>query len=93
MGNRAGDQRPGAYGIERYPTLAWRCARALNPEAGWDDGIFRDHHDAIPDEIIISIQVRRFTFRRNHGAVADARIFVDDRAIDHAVAPDADGWL
>ncbi len=48
----------------------------LNPEAGWDDGVFRYHHDAVPDEVIISIQVRRFTFWRNHNAVADARVFL-----------------
>ena len=29
--------------------------------------------------------------RRNYDAVADARVFVDDGAIDHAIAPDADG--
>src|SRR5262249_641286 len=64
----------------------------LNPEAGWDDGVFRDHYDAVPDEVIISIQVGWFTFRRDYHAVANARVFVDDRAIDYTIAANADGW-
>ena len=73
-----------------------QCAFAdenSNPEAGWDDGVLWDHDDTVPDEVIISIQVRRFAFWANHDAIADARVFVDDRAINHAVAPYPDGRL
>src|SRR5216117_656398 len=64
-----------------------------NPETGWDDGVFRYHHDAVADEVIIRIEVRRFAFGCDHDAVRDARVLVDDGAVDHAVAPDADARL
>src|SRR5438128_3895865 len=63
---------------------------ALNPEASRNDGVFRYHDDAVADKITFRIEVRRFAFRCNHDAIADARVLVDDRALDHTIAPDAD---
>ena len=63
---------------------------ALNPEPGRDNRVLRHHHDPVADKIISRVQVRRFSFRRNHDAVRDPRILVDDRPVDHAILPDPD---
>ena len=63
----------------------------LNPETRWNDGIFRYHHDAVADEIILRVQVLRLSFRCDHGSVGNARVLVDDRAIDYTIATDPDG--
>src|SRR5205814_9459780 len=60
---------------------------------GWNHGILWYHHDAVTDEVIVCVQVRRLTFRRNDNAITDARVLIDNRAVNHAIAPDSDRYL
>ena len=53
-------------------------AHSSDPGSGRNDGTFWDHHDSVPDEIIVAIHVFRFTCRRDDDVVADARVLVDD---------------
>lgn len=64
------------------------CAQS-DPKTGGDYRVFRDDDDAVTDKIIVSVQVLRFSFRRNHDAISDARILVDDRTIDHTIFSNA----
>ena len=74
--------------LARYP-LRTADATESNPETGWDDGVFRDHDDAVADEVVICIQVRRFAFGCDYDAISDADVLIDDGAVDHAIASDA----
>src|SRR5262249_50329273 len=65
------------------------AAVTSDPETCGDHRVFWNHDDAVANEIIVRVQVLRFAFRRNHDAVADARVLVDNCAIDHAIFPDA----
>src|SRR2546426_12244683 len=78
-------RRSGTYGVERY-TIASR----LDPETGWNDRVFWDHNDAIADEVIVRVVVRRFSFRRDYDSIGDACVLVDNGTVDHAIAPDSD---
>ena len=63
-----------------------------NPKASGNHGVFRHDYDSVADVIIGRIKVRCLAFRRDHHTVADARVFVDDRAVDDAIPSDPDGW-
>src|SRR5437763_7087226 len=81
-------RRSGAYGVERYP-----IANRLDPETGWNDRVFWDYDEAIADEVIVCVVVRRFSFRRDYDSVGNARVLVDDGTVDYAIAPDLDWRL
>src|SRR6266487_2328011 len=81
-------RRSGTYGVERY-TIASR----LDPETGWNHCVFWDHDQAIANEVIVCVVVRRFSFRRDYGSVGNARVLVDDGTVDYAIAPDPDWRL
>src|SRR6266550_2326082 len=74
--------------LARYP-LRTADATESNPETGWDDGVFRDHDDAVADKVVVCIQVRRFAFGCDYDAISDADVLIDDGAVDHAIASDA----
>src|SRR5438034_10087963 len=76
--------RSGTYGVERY-TIASR----LDPEAGWNDRVFWDHDEAIADEVIVCVVVRRFSFRGDYDSIGNACVLVDNGPGDHTIAPDS----
>src|SRR4029077_20468329 len=63
---------------------------SLNPKAGWNHGVFWHHDDPVADEVVIGVQVELLAFGRNHDLIADAGVFIDDRAVDHAIATNSD---
>src|SRR6266513_1539116 len=67
------------WGVERY-TIASR----LDPETGWNHCVFWDHDQAIADEVIVCVVVRRFSFRSDYDSVGNACVLVDDGTVDHA---------
>src|SRR3954466_3170091 len=60
-----------------------------DPESRRHHGILRHHHDSVADKEIFRIEIIGFAFRRDDNPVGNASIFVDDGAIDHAIASDA----
>src|SRR5437764_8149564 len=66
-------------------------AAGSNPRSRWDGCVLRYHHDPITDVIILGVEILRLAFWRDNHAIGDSRVFVDDRAIDHAIASDSDG--
>src|SRR5207249_10297147 len=80
--------RSGTYGVERY-TIASR----LDPETGWNDRVFWDDDQAIADEVIVCVVVRRFSFRGDYDSIGNACVLVDNGPVDHAIAPDSDWRL
>src|SRR5438477_889820 len=89
MGDRESDHLLHAqWRVERY-TIASR----LDPETGWNHCVFWDHDQAIADEVIVCVVVRRFSFRRDYDSVGNARVLVDDGTVDYAIAPDPDWRL
>src|SRR3979411_80092 len=77
-------------GYARHPLVD---RGSLNPKTGRNDCVFRNDHNPVADEIIIAIEIRRFSFRRDDDTVGDSRILIDDRAIDYAIASNPDGGL
>src|SRR5438270_7193195 len=60
-----------------------------NPRAIRDHATLGNDDDAVADVIVRRVEILRLAVRRDYHAVADARVFVDDRVVDHAVAADA----
>src|SRR6266436_2267324 len=89
MGDRESDHLLHAqWGVERY-TIASR----LDPETRWNHCVFWDHDEAIADEVIVCVVVRRFSFRRDYDSIGNACVLVDNGPVDHAIAPDSDWRL
>src|SRR6266704_6030482 len=87
MGNSAcGFLWSGAYGVERYPVTPTE----LDPKTGWYGCVFWHDYNAVADEVIFRIKIRRFSFGRNHGSVGNPGILIDNSAINHAIAADPD---
>src|SRR5205809_7170936 len=80
--------RSGTYGVERY-TIASR----LDPETGWNDRVFWDDDQAIADEVIVCVVVRRFSFRGDYDSIGNACVLVDNGPVDHAIATVSDWRL
>src|SRR6516165_6801497 len=57
-----------------------------------DHGAFGHHNDAVSDEVVFSILVRRFTIWRDHDSFPNPSVFVDNGALNVAVASDAKWW-
>jgi hypothetical protein len=51
----AGSEDSGANPAREPRSTDLRGRSGLNPETRWNDGIFRYHHDAVADEIILRI--------------------------------------
>src|SRR5438045_7467154 len=76
------------------PESQWsaRPAAARSDPEPWRDGcVFRNHDNSVTDVIIFRVEIFRFPLRRNDNSVGNARVFIDDSAIDYAIAADADG--
>src|SRR5947209_6134526 len=65
-------------------------APGLNPKAGRNDRVLRNHHDSIANKIILGVKIRRFALRRNHDSIGNTRVLVDNRPVDDTVAADTD---
>src|SRR6478609_5620628 len=61
-----------------------------NPKSRRDGRVLWYYNDPITDVIILRVEILRLAFRRDDHAVRYPRIFVDDRAIDHAITSDPD---
>src|SRR5437763_13113043 len=76
------------------PESRWsaRPGAARSDPEPWRDGcVLRNHDDPVADVIIFRVEIFRFSLRRNHNSVGNACVFINDSAIDHAIASDADG--
>src|SRR5947207_87518 len=76
------------------PESQWSARPAAarsDPEPWRDSCVFRNHDDPVADVIIFRVEIFRFPLRRNHNSVGNACVFVDDSAIDYAIAADYDG--
>src|SRR6516162_7896373 len=62
---------------------------ALNRSSRRNHGAFRNYNHAISNVIVLAIRILRFALRRNHHPVPDARVLVDNSALDAAMATDA----
>src|SRR5207248_6960570 len=83
-------------GASGHLARGWQWYRHLNsaesdPEP-WRDGcVFRNHDNSVADVIIFRVEIFWFPLRRYHNSVRNTCVFVDDSAIDYAIAADADG--
>ena len=82
-----------AYAIEVSGFTERGYSDRSNPKTGWNHSVLWHHHDAVADEVIVSVKIRRLTFRRDYDPVGDTCVLVDDCTVDHAIAPDADRRL
>lgn len=57
-----------------------------------DHGAFGHHNDAVSDEVVFGIHVRRFTIWRDHDSFPNPSVFVDNGALNVAVGSDAKRW-
>jgi hypothetical protein len=62
---------------------------ALNRSSRRNHGTFRNYDHAISNVIVFAIRILRFTLRRNHHPVPDARVLIDNGALNAAIASDA----
>ena len=65
---------------------------ALDRSARRDHSAFRDYDHAISNVIVFAIRILRFTLRRNHHPVPDARVLIDNGPLNAAMASDAQWW-
>src|SRR5439155_24852633 len=64
-----------------------------NPGPVRHDTVFRDDDDPVANVIQLVVHVVRFACRRNHAAVSDTRVFVDDGVFDASAVAYADARL
>src|SRR5262245_26469889 len=65
-------------------------ARSLHDRSRLHDAVLGDDDDAVTDVIAIAVGMIELGEVRQPGAVADARVLVDDDAVQHDVASDAE---
>ncbi len=63
-----------------------------NPRPGRNHGTFGNADDAVTDVEVLAVHLGWLAFGRDDDVVADVDVFVDDGALDAAVAADAWWW-
>src|ERR1019366_5487094 len=70
-------------------TNSLSCRTASNSGAGGYDGVLGDNDDSVSYTIAWPIEIRAFARIRNHDALTDVYVLVDNGPLDSRSAPDA----